>query len=111
MAIPKSSRKIFRLDSFQVPQAARAEFLARVRQTHELLRRQSGFVQDRLLEKPATEGKFILVTMVEWQSPESVALAREAVAIMHRETGFNPQVFLARLGIEAEIGNFTEIET
>lgn len=104
-----SSSRTYRLDKFVVPNTAREEFLARVRQTHALLQEQPGFVQDILLEKPATEGNFTLVTLVEWQDSESVQRAREAVAAMHRRTGFNAQALLARLGIEAEIGNYTSI--
>ncbi|WP_323845339.1 antibiotic biosynthesis monooxygenase [Microbulbifer magnicolonia] len=92
------------------PCDAREEFIARVQQTHALLRSQPGFIRDILLEKPATGEKFILVTLVEWQDAESVALAREAVAAMHRDTGFSPRDFLTRHGIEAEIGSFSAVD-
>jgi hypothetical protein len=37
---------VFRVDKFVVPAAAREEILDKVKATHEVLRRQQGFVQD-----------------------------------------------------------------
>jgi len=108
-SVLNSSSRIYRLDKFVVPKTAREEFLARVRQTHALLRNQPGFVRDILLEKPATGGNFTVVTLVEWQDADSVQRAREAIADMHREAGFTPRELLDRLGIEADIGNYTSI--
>ena len=41
--------KVFRVDSFVVPAAAKAEFVAQVHRTHELLRTLPGSVQEQLL--------------------------------------------------------------
>lgn len=100
---------VYRVDKFVVPNAAREEFLSRVRDTHELLRAQPGFLQDFLLEEPAGPDRFNLVTVVEWDGPESVERAKAAVMAMHKEKGFNPLGTMGRLGIKAEIGTYKRV--
>ncbi len=77
--------RVYRVDKFVVPNGAREELLSRIRDTHGLLRAQPGFLQDFLLEEPAGPGQFNLVTLVEWDGPESVERARAAVTAMHIE--------------------------
>ena len=61
---------IFRVDKFVVPRSARDEFLSRVKVTHEVLRRQPGFVRDNLLEQFSGPGEFNIVTIAEWESQD-----------------------------------------
>jgi heme-degrading monooxygenase HmoA len=105
---PLASR-FYRVDKFTVPQAAREEFLARVFQTHRVLRRQPGFVSDLLLEQTGGPGKFNFVTVAEWESEDFVAGARAAVQAMHRSENFDPQELFQRLGIEPDLGNYHRI--
>ena len=102
--------KVYRLDRFVVPAQARDEFLMRVGQTHKILRKQWGFVQDFVLEQPGEGGATIIVTMVEWDSREDVARVVPIVQAAHREMGFSPKETIARLGITAEIGIYQAIE-
>lgn len=101
---------IFRVDKFVVSQAARDEFLRRVRDTHQVLRRQPGFVRDALLEQVAGPGRYNIVTIAEWESAEAIDAARAAVAEAHAKSGFNPQEAMARLGIEADIANYRPVD-
>lgn len=98
------------MDGFRVPAAARAEFLERVGETHAFLRRQPGFVEDHLLEKTAGPGMLNLVTIAVWADAAAVEAAKAAVQAWRRETGFDPQALMTRLGIEAELGNYRKIE-
>ncbi|HEX5829706.1 MAG TPA: antibiotic biosynthesis monooxygenase [Gemmatimonadaceae bacterium] len=100
------SARVYRVDRFVVPPAAREEFLENVRRTHDLLRTLPGFVQDFVLEQSAGPGEFNLVTFVEWESAESIESAKSAVMAMQRERGFDPRELMARLGIRADIGNY-----
>ncbi len=102
---------IYRVDKFIVPEAAREEFLARVRETHQLLRRQPGFIRDALLEQIAGPGKYNLVTIAEWQDQEALDAARAAVEKAHALSGFSPQETMARLGIEADIANYRPVDS
>ena len=97
---------IYRVDKFAVPRAAREEFLQRVRETHQVLRQQPGFIRDTLLEQAAGPGRFNIVTIAQWQSQEAIDAARAAVAKAHAKSGFNPAETLARLGIDADIANY-----
>lgn len=100
---------IFRVDKFEVPGAARDEFLSRVKQTHEVLRKQAGFVQDHLLQQFAGPGEFNFVTIAEWEGEQYIEGAKSAVMAMHEQSGFNPKEMFQRLGIRADLGNYTEI--
>jgi heme-degrading monooxygenase HmoA len=102
--------RVYRLDRFVVPAEARDEFLMRVGQTHKILRKQWGFVQDFLLERPGEGGATIVVTMVEWDSRETVDRVVPIVQAAHREMGFSPKETIARLGITAELGVYQPIE-
>jgi hypothetical protein len=101
--------RVYRLDRFVVPAAARDEFLMRVGQTHKILRKQWGFIQDFLLERPGEDGATIIVTMVEWDSQETVDRVVPIVQAAHREIGFSPKETIARLGVTAEIGIYQTI--
>jgi|SRR5688572_14449959 len=107
--MPERTR-IYRVDKFVVPQAAREEFLERVNATHQILRRQPGFIRDAILEQVAGPGKFNIVTIAEWESQSAIDAAREVVSKAHAESGFNPQETMARLGIEADIANYMPID-
>lgn len=100
---------IYRVDKFVVPQAAREEFLQRVYETHEVLRRQPGFIRDALLEKVSGSGRFNIVTVAEWESQAAIDAARRAVETARAATGFNAQETMARLGIEPDMANYKHI--
>ncbi len=55
---------VYRIDKFVVPEPAREEFWRHVRRTHEVLRRQAGFLDDALLEQQSGPGRFNAVTIV-----------------------------------------------
>ena len=100
---------VFRVDKFVVPAQARDEILARVFQTHELLRRQDGFVRDYLLEQFSGPGEFNLVTMVEWESQEAVDKVVPIVKAAQERIAFSPQETLQRLGVKADIANYQRV--
>jgi hypothetical protein len=100
---------IYRVDKFIVPNSARDEFMVRVKATHEVLRKQRGFVQDILLEQFAGPGEFNFVTLVEWESLAHVEEAKAVVVAMHKQSNFNPQEMFQRLGIKADMAFYKEI--
>ncbi len=108
---PKSPAKVYRIDKFRVPEPAYREFLARVRETHEFLRTQPGFVEDCVLEKTDGPGGFNFATIAVWESAEAVAAAKTAVAAWRKTTGYDPQEMIARLGIEADLANYEAIDS
>lgn len=104
------SARIYRVDKFMVPPQARAEFMGKIRATHELLKTLPGFLQDFVLEQSAGPGEFNFVTIVEWQSPESIENAKAAVMALFEKTNFNPQEMFARLGIKADLANYRRVD-
>ncbi|AZO15818.1 MULTISPECIES: antibiotic biosynthesis monooxygenase [unclassified Mesorhizobium] len=97
---------VFRVDKFVVPAEARDEILSRVFMTHELLRRQEGFVQDFLLEQFSGPGEFNIVTMVEWESQAAIDKVVPIVKAAHERIAFSAQETIARLGVKADIANY-----
>ncbi|PBC11425.1 antibiotic biosynthesis monooxygenase [Mesorhizobium sp. WSM3859] len=100
---------VFRVDKFVVPAEARDEILSRVFMTHELLRRQEGFVQDFLLEQFSGPGEFNIVTMVEWESQEAIDRVVPIVKAAHEHIAFSAQETIARLGVKADIANYQRV--
>ncbi|ALT00396.1 antibiotic biosynthesis monooxygenase [Lacimicrobium alkaliphilum] len=101
---------LYRVDKFSVPQAAREEFLQRICDTHQVLRRQPGFIRDVLLEQVEGPGRFNIVTIAEWESQEAIDAARTVVMEAHAKSGFSPQETMARLGVEADIANYRPVD-
>jgi heme-degrading monooxygenase HmoA len=106
---PAINQRVYRLDKFIVPRNAREEFLTKVKGTHQLLRAQPGFIQDFLLEQPLSDEVIQVATLVEWQNQQAIDNARVAVMDMHKQSGFNAQELIARLGIKAEMGSYQPI--
>ena len=100
---------VYRVDKFVVPAAAREEFLRRVEETHQLLRRQPGFIRDAILEQVSGPGRFNIVTIAEWESQEAIDAARTVVSKAQVERGFDPQETMRRLSIEADIANYRPV--
>lgn len=100
------SSPVYRVDKFSVPPAGYEEFLGRVSAAHEMLRQQAGFVRDLVLEQQSGPGDFNIVTLVEWESEAAMAKVIEVIDRKYRESGFDRQATLTRLGIRADIGNY-----
>jgi heme-degrading monooxygenase HmoA len=108
--ISPQTRHVYRVDKFSVPTAAREEFLKNVRNIHQLLQAFPGFVQDFLIEQSTSPDSFNLMTFIEWDSQESVENAKAKVNETYKQTGFDPQALIARLGIKADMATYKEIE-
>ena len=101
---------LYRVDKFIVPEHGQDEFLDRVATTHELLRRQDGFVRDFVLEQQSGPGEFNTVTFVEWSSQDPVGRVSAAVTKLHADIGFDRQEMFSRLGIKADIANYMRLD-
>ncbi|WP_225727109.1 MULTISPECIES: antibiotic biosynthesis monooxygenase [unclassified Nocardia] len=101
---------VYRIDKFVVPAPARDEFWANVRRTHSVLRDQPGFLADTLLEQRSGSGRFNAVTIVKWSSEDDLAAAKSAVDRSHEAAQFQPVEFFERVGIEADLANYVDID-
>ena len=104
-----TQKPIYRVDKFTVPAAGREEFLGRVAQTQAFLERQEGFIRGLVLEQTSGPGVFNFVTIVEWAGVDVVERVTAAVARFHKESGFDRQELLRRLGITADIATYTAL--
>lgn len=102
-------REIFRVDKFIVPDARREHFLEMVEKTHEVLRRQEGFVRDVILEKDAGPGVFNIVTLVQWADDSYLRGAVEAVARRHAELGFDKTAAMAEMDVTPDLGTYRRV--
>ena len=105
-----ASASLYRVDKFMVPSEGREEFLAAVTVTHELLRKQDGFLRDLVLEQRSGPRMFNFVTLAEWTGPEAIERASKGVADLHRQVGFDRQAFMSRLGVKADIGTYERLQ-
>ncbi len=102
-----ASPSVYRVDKFVVPAAARAEFMARVAMIKGMLEAMPGCRQNLVLEQVSGPGAFNVVTFVEWESAGALESAKAAVAACYKEMNFNPQEAVTRLGITADMANYS----
>jgi heme-degrading monooxygenase HmoA len=102
-----NNQSVYRVDKFAVPAESYAEFMARVHGIKQTLDGMSGCRQNLVLEQVSGPGEFNVVTVVEWESAEAMEEAKAAVAVKYKEMNFNPQETIARLGIKADIANYS----
>jgi heme-degrading monooxygenase HmoA len=99
-----------RVNRFAVPSAARAEFLAILARTNEVIRRQPGFRRALLLEQAAGPDLIHLVAVIELADAAAAEQIAAAVAADDRAAGLDRKAMAARLGITAELGSYRPID-
>jgi heme-degrading monooxygenase HmoA len=104
----KDGNHIYRVDKFKVPAAAKEEFLDRARASHDFLRTIPGFVEDFLLQQTLASGELNVVTIVIWENRQVFDSVKSTVQQRYTKMNYNPAETLARLGIEADMADYTE---
>ncbi len=85
------STEIFRVDKFVVSAHAREEFLDKVHAWLAVLKTQTGFVRDAILEQASGLGEFNFVSIVEWENSDAMEGARRPVVTLHQKMNFDAQ--------------------
>ena len=106
----KENAHIYRIDKFKVPAAAREEFLSRVRTSNEVLHTIPGFVEDRFFEQLGATGDSKIVTIAVWENEKAFSKAKLLVQEHYKKIGFNPADIIKRLGIEADMDAYTNLD-
>lgn len=96
----------FRIDSFSVPEAARAEFQETLYRNTAFLQTLPGFLGHTVFEKTDGPTQFNVATIAVWESQEAVDRAVERVRAYYREIGLDMSAMIARWGAKAELGFF-----
>jgi heme-degrading monooxygenase HmoA len=100
---------LYRIDKFAAPPEARAELLAQLHATQRFLGEQKGCRQNLVLEVQSGSDRFNVLTLVEWEDASTFEAAKLAIMAARRTSGFNPQAFLERLGVEADMANYLPV--
>jgi antibiotic biosynthesis monooxygenase len=95
-----------RIDSFSVPDAARAEFEGAMQRNMRFIAEQPGFRGHLVFHKSAGPTSMNIVTIAVWESRAAIEAATEKVRAYYASIGFDPGATLARFGVRAELGNF-----
>jgi len=98
--------RVFRIDAFAVPEAARGEFEAAMRRNRAFLDALPGFVGHVVFEQAGGPSTFNLVTIAVWESRAAMDDAGAQVRAHYRRTGFDLPAALSRWGVRAELGEY-----
>ena len=97
---------VYRIDKFIVPLQSKARFLERLRTTHDRLDQVEGCDRNLLLEQVDGEGRFNVITFVQWRNAACYGAAREQSQAAQAATGFDPAVFMQELGVIADLADY-----
>jgi heme-degrading monooxygenase HmoA len=101
------SSSVYRVDKFVVPAAARDEFMVRISAIRQILDDMPGCRQNLVLEQTSSSSEFNVVTIVEWEDADVFEKAKDTVTARYKQMNFNPQELIARLGIKADMANYS----
>lgn len=101
---------MIRVNKFAVPEQVRDDFCRILVDTHAVVRRQTGFVRDYILERPSGPGELSIVTVIEFTGPDVIDGVAAALADFDRSRGIGRQEQMARLGVTAEMGLYARLE-
>jgi len=99
--------RLYRIDRFSVPAAARPELEAAMHRSLRLLETLPGFLGHVVFVEAVGDTRFDIVTVAMWESAEAADRAGAQMRAYHERIGFDMVAMLARWGVEAERGNFT----
>ena len=94
----ETSQRTF-IDVFIVPQAAKPEFMERMKRSRDFIVTLPGFIEDTAYERIDEQGNLVCATIAVWTSEDAVNKARETVQAQYKKEGFNLQAMLQRLNI------------
>jgi heme-degrading monooxygenase HmoA len=104
-----SRSPVFRVDRFAVPAQARFAFMEQVQRVDQALSTLPGCRQNLVLTQAGGSGELDVVTLVEWASAKAMAAAKAFMQGKYAEEGFDPQAFMQRLGVRADLGVYGRV--
>lgn len=100
----------FRIDTFNVPAAVRAEFDAVMQRNFAFIRTLPGFRGHLVFEKTGGNSAFNVVTIAVWESAAAIENALTQVRAYYQSIGFDPREATARWGVTAELGEYRGLQ-
>lgn len=104
---------VVRIDSFTLPETARAEFTAAMHRNLAFIRTLEGFRGHRVFEKRAGDSAYNLVTLAAWESPAALEQAGKEVRAYYQRLGFDMPATLKRWGaqlVRADYGTPADLQ-
>jgi heme-degrading monooxygenase HmoA len=92
------------IDTFIVPEAAKATFLERARGIQAFIKTLPGFVEGFVYERKTGTSRYNVITTAVWEDEAAIEAAQKMVAAEYERQQFNPQAFRQQLQVEAERG-------
>jgi uncharacterized protein YndB with AHSA1/START domain len=105
--ISEQIRQIF-IDKFIITESAFEEFLVRMNNNREFIKKIAGFVQDKVYKSVDEQGNILIITVTEWEDEISLKQAKDLVNEEYKRINFNPSDFLLKLNIKMERGIYTK---
>ena len=95
-----------RIDSFSVPDSARAEFEAAMKRNMDFIAGLSGFRGHHVFHKTSGPTVMNVVTIAVWENRALLEAASAKVLAYYASIGFDPAASIAKWGVRGELGNF-----
>ena len=96
----------FRIDAFEVPGDARAEFEEAMTRNLGFLASLPGFRGHLVFRKTGGASRFGVVTLAVWESRQALDAAGVAVRAYYQRIGFDRAAALARWRVSSELGGY-----
>jgi quinol monooxygenase YgiN len=96
----------FRIDAFEVPAAALAEFQAAMQRNMAFIKTQPGFLGHVVFTKVSGPTTFNIATIAVWENQAAIDKATEQVRAYYQRIGFDPPAMIARWGAKASLGYY-----
>jgi hypothetical protein len=104
--MPPVQTPYYRINNFAVPPQSREAFLEIIASTHDVLRRQRGFVRDLILEQQSGPGAFNFVSLIEFSGIEAVPHVTAALAALDQVRGISRKEEAAQLGVRSDMAGY-----
>jgi heme-degrading monooxygenase HmoA len=104
-----ATHPVFRMDRFVVPLGSAPAFTERLHHIQKTLGTMSGCRQNLVLTQHAAASSVTMATLVEWESAQAAAVARDLVQKKYADEGFDPASFIQKLGVQAEFGMYNTL--
>lgn len=101
---------IYRIATYTLPDAARAQFLSGAVPTIAHLRAQPGFIRGQWFEKISGAGAVNVVTLSVWEDMAGLEQAGVSVRQLHAKIGFDPASVAELKGVVRNEAIFEERE-
>lgn len=95
------------IDSLVVPEESMQTFLQRVRQSAEILKSLSGFVEGYVYTKQSGEGDVNIITTAVWRDEEALENAKKVIVTEFGKQGTTPAEVIGSLRVHASRSIYT----